>query len=108
MTEFVVNGEIRELRMMRNGVDISGDFVGNTVNGMGQDEQGRWIADEVEFDWWRQVVADHQELEQVIQAYKIVYDAEIVDRVVSDWMASDLDKALDSVVMGLTEVIGPI
>jgi len=108
MTKFMVNGQERELRYDVSGIDISGDFIGNTSHGMASDDEGRYIATQEDYDWWQKVIAAHQEMETAIVAYKETHDPDEVDRVAQDWMGGDLDNEPDQVLMGLKRAFGAI
>lgn len=106
MTKFVVNGKERELRYDVSGVDISGDFIGGTAHEMDEDSEGRYIASQEEFDWWRETILAHQKMNETIAAYKERFDSDEVDRVAQDWAGGDLDIEPEQVVMGLNQAFG--
>lgn len=106
MTKFIVNGEEKELRYDVNGIDISGDFIGNTSHGMSVDENGRYVTGKENFDWWETTIAANENMDGVIAAYKEKFDANEVDRVVQDWISIDLDTSPAQVLMGLKNTFG--
>ena len=106
MTTFIVNEKEKELTMMVNGIDISADFIGNTIHGMASDDEGRYIASQEDFDWWKDVIDQTQEMEAIIASYKLDNDPGEVDAVVQDWITNDLDLNLAQVKMGLAQHFG--
>jgi hypothetical protein len=103
MTTFIVDGQEKELRMDVNGMDISGDFIGNTHHGMASDDEGNYIATKEDFDWWRKTIAAHLAMEETIARYKQDNDPALVDQVVQDWIDTDLDDQPDQVTLGLKQ-----
>lgn len=107
-TKFMVNGQEKELSYSANGIDISGDFIGNTSHGMDSDKDGRYIASQEDYDWWKSTIAAHERMADVIAAYKAVNDPSEVDRVVQDWIDVDLENQPVQVLMGLEKAFGAI
>lgn len=107
-TKFMVNGREKELRYNVNGIDISADFIGNTAHGMAHDDEGRYIATPEDFEWWQNTIAAHEQMDAAIEAYKANFDANEVDRVVQDWIDTDLDAQPAQVLMGLEQAFGAI
>ena len=108
-TIFMVNGKEQEaLQMLVNGIDFSGDFIGNTAHEMDTDEEGRYIASQEDYDWWKNVINQHQKMEMVIAHYKSRFDADEVDRVVQDWIDTDLDNQPNQVLLGLEQAFGSV
>lgn len=103
MTILIVNGRAKELRYDVDGIDISGDFIGNTAHGMVTDDEGRYIATEDDFTWWRDTIAAHQEMDALIARCKESNDPDLVDQVVQDWGSGDLDDIPKQVILGLTQ-----
>ncbi len=108
MSKFMVNGEEKELRYNVNGIDISGDFIGNTSHGMAADDEGRYIATQNDFDWWKNTITAHEKMDATVAAYKETFDADEVDTVILDWATSDLETTPAQVLMGLKRVFGGI
>jgi hypothetical protein len=108
MSTFIVNGQEKELRFNVNGIDISRDFIGNTSHEMDIDDEGRYIATTDEFDWWHNTITAHEKMNATIAAYKEANDPDEVDRVVNDWIDTDLDNQPAQVIMGLEQVFGKI
>ena len=92
MTKFLVNGEERDLRMIdSNGIDQSGDFIGNTYHGMDHDEEGRYIASEEEYQWWADMIVSYEGMqEQINEAYE-KYGREEIDSYLQKVHAFDCD-----------------
>lgn len=107
-TQFMVNGKERTLEMLVNGIDISGDFIGNTYHGMDSDKEGRYIASQEDYDWWKNVISQHQKMKRVIAQYKSQFDADEVDKVVQDWIDTDLDNQPNQILLGLEQAFGKL
>lgn len=106
-TRFVVDGQEKEVEMLVNGVDISGDFIGNTVHGMKTDEEGRYIATREDYDWWVETIGQHEEMEALIAIYKAVRDPDSVDAIVNDWIGGvDLEDQPGQARLGLETNFG--
>lgn len=108
MTTFIVDGQEKELRYNVSGIDISNDFIGNTYHGMDIDEEGRYIASVEDFEWWKDVIEAHEELNARIIAYKEQFDGDEVDQVVSEWAGNDYDSHVAQVLMGLERNFGEL
>jgi len=108
VTTFIVDGQEKQIEMMVNGIDFSGDFIGNSSHGMKTDEEGRYIATQEDYKWWLDCVRRHEELEELIARYKEVYDADEIDLVVHDWITVDLEDQPDQVRLGLEQTYGPL
>jgi hypothetical protein len=107
-TKFVVNGVEQELEMRVNGIDISGDFIGNLSHGMDSDAEGRYIASQEDFDFWQKAIAAHEEMNNLIAAYKERFDPDEIDEIVSDYSDTDIDNIPAEVRRGLEKVLGKI
>jgi hypothetical protein len=101
MTEFVVDGKAKQLEMVVDGIDISNDFIGNTSHGMATDEDGRYIATQEDYEWWKNAINKNQQMEELIAYFKETNDSDEVDRVVQDWIGSDLETQFSQVKLGL-------
>lgn len=108
MTVFIVNGEEKELRYDHNGIDISQDFIGNTDHGMDVDDEGRYIATQEDYQWWKSVIEAHERLDRTIAAYKGEFDAGLVEQVISDWADDDYESHPKQVLMGLQQAFGEL
>ena len=108
MTTFIINDQERELRYDVDGIDISGDFIGNTYHGMEQDEEGRYLASPEDFEWWQSIIAAHEKMDNAIAAYKALHDADQVDQVVEDWANGDYEAHPHQVEMGLVQTFGEL
>lgn len=108
MVTFIVNGSEKTLKMRVNGIDISGDFIGNTDHGMAHDEDGNYVASQEDFDWWKNTIEQHQEMEAAIKQYKDANAPEVVDQVVQDWIGADLGDQPAQVLMGLKKAFGKL
>lgn len=108
MTTFIVDGHEVELSYDFDGIDVSGDFIGNTDHGMGEDGEGRYIASREDFEWWKDTIAKHEQLDAAIKAYKDRFSTDEVEQVVNDWSGHDLDVVPGLVLMGLEKAFGKI
>lgn len=109
MTKFMVNGQEKELRYDVKGIDISGDFIGNTSHGMKSDSDGRYIATQADFDWWQSTISAHENMNNIIADYKCQFDPDEVDKVAWDWGAGhDLENVPTQTLMGLRKVLGKL
>ena len=108
MTIFIVNGKEKELRMDVGGVDVSADFIGNTYHGMDDDEEGRYVASQEDFNWWRDVISSHLDMANIIEAYKEDNDPDEVDRVVNEWIGVDYENQPGQVAHGLEQNFGKL
>jgi hypothetical protein len=108
MTKFIVDGQERELRYMVNGIDISGDMIGNTYHGMDSDDEGRYIAAQEDFEWWSTYFVNHETMEGEIARYKEAgFDADQVDQIVQEAMSGrDYGDQPHYVISELKEVFG--
>lgn len=102
----MVNGQEKRLSYIINGIDYSTDFIGNTAHGMGRDEDGRYIASQEDFEWWQSTIAAHEQMDAAIAACKETNDPDEVDRVVQDWIDTDLDMQPKQVMRGLEQAFG--
>jgi hypothetical protein len=86
MTTLIVNGQEREITMSFPGHsgDISSDFIGNHSTDMDVDDEGRYIATEEEFQWWKATIAAHERLDQMVADYKAEFDSDEVESVVNE------------------------
>jgi hypothetical protein len=107
-TKFIVNGQEKEVSYIINGIDISGEFIGNTAHGMGHDDEGRYIASQEDFDWWENTIAAHEQMDKVIANYKERFDPEEVYWIVQNWISDDLDDQPRQVTLGLHLELGEI
>lgn len=108
MSTFIVDGQEKNLSYIFNGIDCSDDFIGNTPHGMGVDDEGRYIASQDDFEWWQSTIAAHENMIDVIAAYKEEFDQDEVESVVQDWSNTDLDMVPVQVLLGLEQVFGSI
>lgn len=108
MTIFIVNGQEKVLRYDVNGIDVSRDFIGNTYHGMETDEEGRYLATQEDFEWWQEVIAAHQKLDETIARYKERFGDEEVDNIVWAWAGNDYDTHPGSVTLGLEKNFGKL
>ena len=108
MTTFIVNGQEKELTMYFNGIECSADFIGNAAHGMDNDEDGNYIATQEDFEWWENTILAHENMENVIAAYKEKFDTGEVDQVVQDWINDDLESQPSQVLMGLEQAFGEL
>jgi hypothetical protein len=110
MTTLIVNGQERELTMDfpgHDGIDISADFIGNTEHGMEEDDEGRYIATEEDFQWWKRVIADHESLERMVADYRESFNSDDVDSVVQAAVGStDLEDQPGRGKAALIEAFG--
>lgn len=65
-TKLLVNGQEKELRYNYNGIDISADFIGNAYHGMEIDDEGRFVTTTDEFEWWKNTIAGHEQMDAII------------------------------------------
>jgi hypothetical protein len=105
-TKFMVNGQEKEVSYKINGIDNSGDFIGNTAHGMTSDDEGRYIASQEDYDWWVATIDAHIAKDDLIAAYKDKFDRDEVDQIVQDWAGGDLDSEPAQIKMGLEEAFG--
>ena len=92
MATFIVNGQTKKLEMRdSNNIDWSQDFIGGTAHGMGRDGEGNYIATEREYQWWEDMIAAYQEMEEVIEQYKEKYGRDEVDEWLQKYHAFDVD-----------------
>jgi len=108
MTTFIVNRQELEVRYDINGVDISGDFIGNTSHGMDTDDDGRYVASQEDYDWWVDTIAAHVQMDANVEAYKEKFSADDVDQVVVDWASGDYETLPGQVALGLERTFGPL
>jgi hypothetical protein len=102
MTKFLVNGQVKEIKMHFNGIECSADFIGNTHHGMGLDDEGRYVASQEDYEWWVKVISDHEAMEDTIARYKEAHDdPDEVDRMVQSWIGVDLEDQPAQVRLGL-------
>lgn len=94
-TKFVVDGIEMEIELKNeDGIDWSGEFVGNTAHGMASDDEGRYISSFENYNWWAELVvawvtmesavreAEHQYGKDNVQSYlknEGVYDCDLGD-----------------------------
>lgn len=107
MATFIVDGKVRELTMRdTNGIDWSNDFIGNTSHGMENDDEGNYIASTEEYEWWKAMIADWEDMQEKIEEYKETYGSEEV----TDWLelshawSVDLEDQPNSVRSALAEM----
>jgi hypothetical protein len=106
MTTFIVNGQEHEIEFYFNGMECSADFIGNTSHGMESDAEGRYIATREDLDWWQTTIAAHEAMETIIELYKSQFCEAEVNKVVQDWIDTDLDMMPDQVITGLNHAFG--
>lgn len=107
MATFNVNGQIKSLTMRdENGIDGSADFIGNTSHGMSRDDDGNYIATEEDFQWWKNMIADYQDMQRVIREYNEKYGRDAVEKHLHDQVAweVDLEDQPNSVRAALAEM----
>jgi hypothetical protein len=109
-TKFMVNGEEKELSLIgKNGIDWSEDFIGNTFHGMASDEEGRYVVNQEDYEWWENMIAEWQRMESVVAEYKEQFDGDEVDRVVNDTVGGyDLENQPKNVISALRDTFGAI
>jgi hypothetical protein len=90
---FVVNGVEKKLRMIDedSSTDCAADFVGNTAHGMEHDDEGRYIATPEEFEWWKNTIAAHESMAELIEQYRAKYGSDTVDDHLQRMAAFDVD-----------------
>lgn len=92
MTIFLVNGKELTLEMRdENGVDWSGDFIGNTHHGMESDGDGNYICSQEDYEWWDRVIDDHVSMNEMIDEYKARYGSDEIDNYLQECSAFDVD-----------------
>lgn len=101
----MVNGQEMQLSLIgKNGFDWSADFIGNTNHGMRHDDEGRYIATQEEYDWWKNMIAEWENMESAIEDYKKINDPDEVDEVVNDTIGGfDLEDKPRNVIDALKE-----
>lgn len=107
MTTFNVNGQVRSLEMRdENGIDWSADFIGNTSHGMIHDEDGNYIATEEDFQWWKNMIADYQDMQRIVEEYEEKFGREAVEKHLHEYSAweVDLEDQPNSVRFALAEM----
>jgi hypothetical protein len=107
-TVFIVNGQPKRLEMLVNGIDASGDFIGNTSHGMDSDGDDNYIASQQDFDWWKKVIQQHEKMADIISQYKLANDPHEVDRIAQDWSDVDLEYQPAQVLLGLERAFGKL
>lgn len=108
MTTFIVNGKEKELIYDVNGIDISGDFIGNTSHGMDQDDEGNYLAAQEDYDWWKNTINAHSATDALIKQYKEKFDHDDVDWIVGLWADSDLESCPALITQGLEGYFGKL
>ena len=107
-TLFVVDGEEKAVEYLIDGIDISADFIGNTYHGMERDEDGRYIATQEDYDWWIDVIANYQALDDLIIRYKEDNDPDEVQVIIEDWAGGDYEVEPARITMGLEQAFGKL
>ena len=107
MTKFMVDGQEKTLELRdSNGIDWSADFIGNTAHGMENDEDGRYIATQEDYDWWVDAARQEEEASALEDKYAEKYGREAVDEIISMTSArsADMDNCLNSVKLALANL----
>jgi len=108
MATFMVNGKEKELRYNFGGIDISNDFIGNTNHGMKIDNEGCFVADQDDFNWWQDIIKLHENMDKVIDDYKYNFGRAQVSEVVEDTATGDYEQDPGIITNALIEVFGLI
>lgn len=108
MAIFLVNGQEHNLTIVdQRGIDYSSDFVGNTAHGMGQDEDGRFLATTEDLEWWQRVMSAHEHMDDVIADYVKKFGRDEVNEVVQTQSGGyDLEYLPNAVISALAEAFG--
>ena len=108
MTTFIVDGKETEIRYDYNGIDISGDFIGNTSHGMEINDEGNYIATPEEYTWWGDVIDAHQAMDVLIAEYKFHFGSDEVSAIVEDNSDADYELHPAQVINALETHFGKI
>ncbi len=107
MATFIVDGKAHKLEMRDdNNIDWSADFIGGYEHGMEQDEDGNFVTDQAEYDWWVKAFADQDKIKELVAQYQKRYGEEEVNNwlQVSGAYETDLDMMLASVRNALQDL----
>lgn len=94
-----------------SGIDWIADFIGNhgaLADGQFErdDETGGYLCDQLTYDWWAEVIADNQALEDWLHALRAERGADAVNAIVAAAGNVDLEDLAAAVNAALDEKFG--
>ena len=89
----IVDGVFREIEyFVASGCDMARDLIGSYESSL-DDEDGRWIMTEEQYDWWTDEINKLVEIDQLIEDLEI--KDELFDQYIRETSGCDLEGETD-------------